>query len=85
MYTKYNKYSVHDNILMRSSISDQCYFYAKYNKNAPTNFIICYVLKTESYQKAPDCINHFKIFLGSMPPNPLSYACISDIIITIWK
>ena len=26
------------------------------------------------HQNAPDCINHFKIFSGSMPPNPL--ACV---------
>ena len=29
-------------------------------------------------QNAPDCINHFKISAGSMPPNPLA-----DIIISI--
>ena len=41
---KYNKYIVHffsktfgaENNPVRSSISDQCYFYAKYDKNAST-------------------------------------------------
>ena len=43
MYIKYNKYIVHlfsktlrgaENIPVESSISDQCFFYAKYDKNA---------------------------------------------------
>ena len=40
------------------------------------------LFKTKSdqniHQKTPDCINHFKIFSGSMPPNPLHDTCTSD-------
>ena len=50
MYRQYNKHIVHiflklwegENNPVRSTISDQCYFYAKYNKNASLELVFFY-------------------------------------------